>query len=157
MTQEFLDSSAKNDANDLSSVVQPGGHWCICAWAFAGTVQRDPSHLQHIKLECDRTNDRLRHVYQHFIDEGKEMESPSGAFYEASTALKFVNKICGSDPEGPEGGETVTPALRKSTPMSIAHTHGGNHKKFRVNGASAATADERANGRPIDIHTKPGN
>jgi uncharacterized protein (DUF2237 family) len=35
MSSRFLDNSAKHDANDLTSVVSEGGHWCICAWAFA--------------------------------------------------------------------------------------------------------------------------
>merc|ERR1719258_588591 len=95
MSEDFLLSSAKNDANDLSSVVQPGGHWCICAWAFASAVERDPKNLQGIELDCERTNAKLRHVYQHFIDEGKKLTSPSGASYEASTALAYVDKLCG--------------------------------------------------------------
>ena len=67
--------------------MQAGGHWCICAWAFASAVERDPTNLQGIELDCERTNAKLRHVYQHFIDEGKKLTSPSGASYEASTAL----------------------------------------------------------------------
>jgi uncharacterized protein (DUF2237 family) len=35
MSSRFLDNSARHDANDLTSVVSEGGHWCICAWAFA--------------------------------------------------------------------------------------------------------------------------
>ena len=50
MTNKFLKSSAKHDGNDLSSVVQQGGHWCICAWAFASAVTRDPKNLHGLKL-----------------------------------------------------------------------------------------------------------
>ena len=42
MDEKFLASSAEKDGNDLSSVVGHGEHWCICAWAWAGAVQRDP-------------------------------------------------------------------------------------------------------------------
>jgi uncharacterized protein (DUF2237 family) len=45
MSRDFLDSSANNDGNDLSRVVSQGGHWCICAWAFASAVTRDPGTL----------------------------------------------------------------------------------------------------------------
>jgi uncharacterized protein (DUF2237 family) len=122
MTEEFLQSSAKNDANDLSSVVQPGGHWCICAWAFASAVERDPAHMQGIKLDCGRTNDRLRHVYQHFIDEGKKLTSPSGASYEASTALSYVNELCGDDSD-----ESPHTSPRKGGAMNIQQHVGGGH------------------------------
>ena len=44
MTEEFLKNSAMDDGNDLSSVVSAGGHWCICAWAWASAVQRDPTN-----------------------------------------------------------------------------------------------------------------
>jgi uncharacterized protein (DUF2237 family) len=94
VSQAFLQSSAENDANDLTSVVSPGGHWCICAWAFASAVQRDPDTIQGLQLDCTRTNANLRDVYQHFIDEGEALESPSGAEYEASTALAYVDSRC---------------------------------------------------------------
>ena len=42
MDDKFLASSAANDGNDLSSVVAHGEHWCICAWAWASAVERDP-------------------------------------------------------------------------------------------------------------------
>jgi uncharacterized protein (DUF2237 family) len=94
ITEEFLQSSASNDGNDLSSVVQPGGHWCICAWAFASAVQRDANNMQGLQLDCSRTNAKLRDVYQHFIDEGEPLTSPSGIDYEASAALDYVNNNC---------------------------------------------------------------
>ena len=59
MSDEFLQKSAQHDANDLSSVVQAGGHWCICAWAWASAVQRDPSNYEGITLDCERTNAKL--------------------------------------------------------------------------------------------------
>merc|ERR1712146_851392 len=46
MSDKFLAQSAKHDGNDLRSVVKSGGHWCICAWAFASAVTRDPVHLE---------------------------------------------------------------------------------------------------------------
>ena len=94
MSDKFLKASAKKDGNDLSSVVQAGGHWCICAWAFAGAVARDPEHIEGIELACDRTNEKLRGVYQHFIDAGRKLTAPSGVQYEAGAALKKVNEIC---------------------------------------------------------------
>jgi len=94
MSDKFLKASAKKDGNDLSSVVQAGGHWCICAWAFAGAVARDPAHIEGIELACDRTNEKLRGVYQHFIDAGQKLTAPSGVQYEAGAALKKVNEIC---------------------------------------------------------------
>jgi len=97
MSDEFLASSARDDANDLRSVVQSGGHWCICAWAFASAVVHDPQQLQGIELSCDRTNERLREVYQHYIDEGKKLRSPSGRSYEADVALAKLEEICGSE------------------------------------------------------------
>ena len=63
MSDEFLQQSAKHDANDLTSVVQAGGHWCICAWAWAAAVKRDPKRYEGIHLECERTNMKLREVY----------------------------------------------------------------------------------------------
>jgi len=95
MSEKFLQSSAKYDGNDLHSVVRDGGHWCICAWAFASAVTRDPKNLEGIELACDRTNEKLRGVYQHFIDMGEKLTAPSGAQYEAEAALATVNRICG--------------------------------------------------------------
>jgi uncharacterized protein (DUF2237 family) len=95
MSEKFLASSAKYDGNDLHSVVKQGGHWCICAWAFASAVTRDPTTLEGIELACDRTNEKLRSVYQHFIDMGEKLTAPSGAQYESQAALDTVNRICG--------------------------------------------------------------
>lgn len=97
MSDEFLRMSASRDGNDLSSVVQAGGHWCICAWAWASAVQRDPKSYEGITLECERTNAKLREVYQSFIDAGADLRSPSGAAYKAKEALDAVNRICPSE------------------------------------------------------------
>lgn len=94
MSDEFLKQSAEHDANDLSSVVQAGGHWCICAWAWASAVQRDPSRFEGITLECERTNLKLREVYESHIAVGADLRSPSGAAYKAKAALDAVNQIC---------------------------------------------------------------
>lgn len=53
MSDEFLKKSAEHDANDLSSVVQAGGHWCICAWAWASAVQRDPEKFEGVCQQSD--------------------------------------------------------------------------------------------------------
>ena len=66
MSRQFLQSSTKYDANDLSSVVKDGGHWCICAWAWAAAVSRDPEHFENLKLDCARTNAYLRDVQKLF-------------------------------------------------------------------------------------------
>jgi hypothetical protein len=50
--------------------------------------------MQGIVLDCERTNEKLRGVYQHFVDEGRDLHSPSGVAYKASTALTFLNRIC---------------------------------------------------------------
>ena len=63
MSDEFLNNSATEDGNDLSSVVQNGGYWCICAWAWASAVTRDATSYEGLQLQCDRTNGRLREVY----------------------------------------------------------------------------------------------
>ena len=90
MSQEFLEASARHDANDLSSVVQPGGHWCICAWAWASAVQRDPQNYEGITLDCERTNAKLREVYEMHISAGADLRSPSGAYYKAKAALETL-------------------------------------------------------------------
>mmetsp|Transcript_15723 Transcript_15723/g.33460 ORF Transcript_15723/g.33460 Transcript_15723/m.33460 type:complete len:694 (+) Transcript_15723:136-2217(+) len=103
MSDEFLKQSATHDSNDLSSVVQAGGHWCICAWAWASAVQRDPRNFEGITLECERTNAKLREVYQSYIDAGADLHSPSGAAYKAKEALDAVNRVCG-DGSGAKNG-----------------------------------------------------
>jgi uncharacterized protein (DUF2237 family)/glutaredoxin len=94
MSTTFLQSSAEYDSNDLSSVVQEGGHWCICAWAWASAVSRDPVNYEGIILDCERTNTRLRNVYELYISQSKKMTSPSGAQYAVEQALEQVNKVC---------------------------------------------------------------
>jgi uncharacterized protein (DUF2237 family) len=94
MSDEFLKQSARHDANDLSSVVQSGGHWCICAWAWASAVQRDPQAYEGITLECERTNHKLRDVYEEHISTGADLRSPSGASYKAKAALDAVDRLC---------------------------------------------------------------
>lgn len=94
MSQKFLDASRDHDSNDLSSVVAEGGHWCICAWAWASAVSRDPINMEGIRIDCERTNGRLRQVYELHIREGTQLRSPSGAFYKARDALEALNKKC---------------------------------------------------------------
>lgn len=90
MSEKFLKSSATHDNNDLSSVVKPGGNWCICAWAWASAVQRDPASRQDLKLNCDQTNAKLREVYRSH----DRLESPAGIKYESEAALKAVDALC---------------------------------------------------------------
>jgi len=94
MSKKFLESSRDHDRNDLSSVVAEGGHWCICAWAWASTVSRDPENMEGITIDCERTNGRLRQVYELHIQEGTYLMSPSGAYYKAKNALDALNKKC---------------------------------------------------------------
>ena len=82
MSREFLDDSVTYDHNDLSSVVSVGGHWCICAWAFASAVSRAGTAddtPEGITLDCEATNGQLRDVYTHFAT----LRSPSGATYQS--------------------------------------------------------------------------
>ena len=152
MSEDFLQSSAKNDANDLSSVVSPGGHWCICAWAFASAVERDPAHLQGITLECDSTNSKLRHVYQHFITTGEALTSPSGVSYEASTALTYVNKLCGKD-EAADKAEAKLLATHKKTHLRTALVKTNHQHAHAPQSESGAMATEHANhGAPVGNH-----
>lgn len=95
MSEQFLQSSRKYDRNDLSRVVGQGGHWCICAWAWASAVQRDPRNFEGLQLDCERTNGRLRNVYRSFVNSSKDLMSPSGARYPAQGALAAVNAVCG--------------------------------------------------------------
>jgi len=45
---------------------------------WAGAVARDSENFEGLELECDRSNEKLRDVFQHFIDAGEGMSSPSG-------------------------------------------------------------------------------
>mmetsp|Transcript_101504 Transcript_101504/g.186123 ORF Transcript_101504/g.186123 Transcript_101504/m.186123 type:complete len:767 (-) Transcript_101504:20-2320(-) len=94
MSQKFLEASRDHDGNDLSSVVSEGGHWCICAWAWASAVSRDPENMEGITIDCQRTNGKLRQVYELHIQEGTSLRSPSGAYYKARDALEALNKKC---------------------------------------------------------------
>ena len=71
MDEEFLASSAAHDGNDLSSVVAHGERWCVCAWAWASAVERDPARTEGLRLECEESNAKLREVYQSYIDRGR--------------------------------------------------------------------------------------
>ena len=47
-------------------------------------------------MECDRTNVKLREVYESHIAAGADLRSPSGAAYKAKAALDAVNRVCGN-------------------------------------------------------------
>lgn len=140
MSNTFLDSSAEYDSNDLSSVVQEGGHWCICAWAWASAVSRDPVNYEGIELDCDRTNARLRNVYELFIEQNKKMTSPSGAQYAVEEALKQVNKVC--DPskttDSPATSAPTTSAPTTSATTSVKSSE----EKIATESTAADTAAE---------------
>jgi uncharacterized protein (DUF2237 family) len=93
MDAKFLSASATRDANDLSSVVKPGERWCVCAWAFASAVERDPKTMEGLELQCDGSNGKLRGVYESFIARKEALKSPSGREYEAGKALAAVTTI----------------------------------------------------------------
>ena len=126
MSDEFLTASATHDANDLRSVVKAGGHWCICAWAWAAAVQRDPANYEGITLDCERTNAKLREVYESFISAGADLTSPSGAAYKAKTALDAVNKVCPATAAKPVIAHGSTgaraPSLSPPSPALLAGT-----------------------------------
>lgn len=90
VTQTFLDNSKNNDGNDLSSVVSAGQNWCICAWAFASAVVRDSSNAEGLILECDKTNSKLREVYE----TNSQLQGPTGNSYDSAAALAYVNTTC---------------------------------------------------------------
>eukprot|EP01052_Picozoa_sp_SAG31_P005327 SAG31_NODE_232_length_19710_cov_17.109581_5_plen_323_part_00 len=121
MSHDFLVSSTQNDHNDLSSVVSQGGHWCICAWAFASAVTRDQGsdHPQGITLICDATNAKLRDVYTHFAT----LRSPSGATYRSQVALGLVNRLCPQDTE-----EANSEDIEEAADGSV--TTGEDHAEF---------------------------
>jgi hypothetical protein len=89
-----LSSSAAHDGNDLSSVVAHGERWCVCAWAWASAVERDPDNTEGLRLECEESNAKLRAVYQSFIDRGEGMTGPTGVAYGPTRALEAVNRLC---------------------------------------------------------------
>jgi len=152
MSQKFLEQSAKHDANDLSSVVNEGGHWCICAWAWASAVQRDPEGKEGIVLDCERTNGRLRNVYGMFIDEDKLIHSPSGAGYRAYEALQAVNEVCGEagnpasgtmqrPPEAP-ATEAPAPATEAPTEAPVPATEAPTEPPAPIPAPAPAPAKE---------------
>lgn len=117
MSQEFLKNSAEKDGNDLSGSVKPDGHWCICAWAFASAVQRDMKEKgktleglqtdppEGLQLDCERTNSKLRHVYE----SKAELRG-----YELKNALAYLKMHCGGGGDG--GGEAELSAQPPAKP-----------------------------------------
>ena len=112
MDQQFLESSAEKDGNDLSSVVSHGEHWCVCAWAWASAVERDPVAYEGLTLQCEESNEMLREVYRAFIDAGKGLTAPSGVSYGPEKALEAVDKLCPTSREATELG--VAKARRRA-------------------------------------------
>jgi uncharacterized protein (DUF2237 family) len=120
ISETFLQSSVTHDANDLTSVVAAGGHWCICAWAWASAVSRDPENMEGIAIDCQRTNGRLRQVFELHLLEGRDLTSPSGASYKAKAALDALNRKCPPQTRNASAIESATSrALRGTTSMVI--------------------------------------
>eukprot|EP00928_Gymnodinium_smaydae_P087009 TRINITY_DN71372_c0_g1_i1.p1 TRINITY_DN71372_c0_g1~~TRINITY_DN71372_c0_g1_i1.p1 ORF type:complete len:215 (+),score=43.94 TRINITY_DN71372_c0_g1_i1:148-792(+) len=111
MSDEFLNNSKNEDNNDLRPAVSAGGHWCICAWAFASAVQRGGNTIEGLKLDCDRTNLKLVDVYEHAMSSGGFLQSPSEKNYAVEDALKYVRETCGvaTKPDGAGDGESQVP------------------------------------------------
>jgi len=111
MTKEFLKQSAKHDGNDLSPVVAPGGHWCICAWAWASAVARDPKDAEGLKLDCAATNGHIRQVYE----ADNSLPGPTGNTYETKAALNKVNALCSQGSHLRQNLSDLLPSGAKST------------------------------------------
>merc|ERR1712168_983485 len=90
MSDKFIKSSAQKDGNDLSSVVQHGGRWCICAWAWAAAVKRDPVNYEGLQLDCESTNGRLINVYETYAS----LKGPNGEAHPSNNALAAVRQKC---------------------------------------------------------------
>lgn len=106
MSEKFLKQSASHDGNDLSPVVQNGGHWCICAWAFASAVSRDPKNIEGLELQCDATNGNLRDVYK----ANQKLQGPAQS-YLTENALKKVDELCGGSASPTATPEDAAKAL----------------------------------------------
>jgi hypothetical protein len=46
-------------------------------------------------------------VYEHYVEQGEPLQSPSGRAYEAQTALQAVERLCGSTAAAEGGAEAV--------------------------------------------------
>ena len=93
---------------------------CICAWAFAAAVKRDPSRREGITLECDRTNAKLREVYEMHIQSGADLTSPSGASYKARAALDAVDQLCPAPASAVAATTTAAAASVAATSLRTA-------------------------------------
>lgn len=143
MSKTFLESSAAYDANDLTSVVDVGGHWCICAWAWASAVSRDPETMEGIDIDCHRTNGRLRQVFELHIIESRDLVSPSGASYKAKAALDALDRKCPPQSANASGTQHMTRVLNATRlpPSPQLRQSGINSSlsQLRGQGGSAAT------------------
>ena len=77
MDQQFLESSAENDGNDLSSVVSHGEHWVRVRVGGASAVERDPVG-EGLTLQCEGEQLDAARRCTGFIDAGKSLTAPSG-------------------------------------------------------------------------------
>ena len=110
-----------HDGNDLSSVVAHGERWCVCAWAWASAVERDPARTEGLRLECEESNAKLREVYQSYIDRGEGMTGPTGQAYGPTQALEAVNRLC---PAPASAGARLGGARRARTEANARATLG---------------------------------
>eukprot|EP00746_Dinoflagellata_sp_MGD_P075709 gnl/MRDRNA2_/MRDRNA2_30445_c0_seq1.p1 gnl/MRDRNA2_/MRDRNA2_30445_c0~~gnl/MRDRNA2_/MRDRNA2_30445_c0_seq1.p1 ORF type:complete len:222 (-),score=35.82 gnl/MRDRNA2_/MRDRNA2_30445_c0_seq1:121-786(-) len=91
LSSQFVQQSKARDGSDLTQF--EGQHWCICAWAFASAVARDPTNIEGLKLVCERTNARLCNVYAErgsgfMVGPNKKNQYP------VNTALEKLKQIC---------------------------------------------------------------
>ena len=47
-----------------------------------------------LTLQCEESNEKLRDVYQHYIDAAQAMTGPTGQSYGPDKALAAVNELC---------------------------------------------------------------
>lgn len=98
LSKEFREMSKFEDGFDIATVsgYVPGTgrrHWCLPVWAFAAAVERDPSNMEDLSLDCRRTNSYVRDILrQNFL-----LQGPSKT-YQTGPAAKMLEDRC--TPEG---------------------------------------------------------
>ena len=134
------------------------GAWYIYIYIYiylfflTNATNQVASHPCEHRQQCDSTNSKLRHVYQHFITTGEALTSPSGVSYEASTALTYVNKLCGKD-EAADKAEAKLLATHKKTHLRTALVKTNHQHAHAPQSESGAMATEHANhGAPVGNH-----
>ena len=143
MSDDFLSNSSYYDNNDLTSVTEAGSNWCICAWAWASAVERDPENYEGLDLVCESTNSKLREVYETQAN----LTSPSGYTYESQAALEAVDELCPASGKGRE-----IHAFEKSRPaggVSVCATRGAPRSEVCRRAAVLSRSGERRRRRAL--------